>query len=211
MPILRKRHILALAASTMALLLSWPGPLRGQAFSQHLQTARTENLRLVYLGGEHAYVVPHLIRCFENSLNFHRNLFDYDPNEDVTVILQDADDFGYAGTTALPFNFLTIGIEPFEHVYETCPTNERINWVMNHELVHLVCSDQASSHDRFWRDIFFGKVTPTDEDPLSIFYSYLTNPRRYAPRWYHEGLAVFMETWMAGGIGRAIQVSMKTA
>ena len=46
-------------------------------------------------------------------------------------------------------------------------------------------------------------MAPTAEDPLSIFYSYLTNPRRYAPRWYHEGLAVFMETWMAGGIGRA--------
>ncbi|MCK4235573.1 MAG: hypothetical protein KAX38_00545, partial [Candidatus Krumholzibacteria bacterium] len=44
----------------------------------------------------------------------------------------------------------------------------------------------------------------TDEDPISIFYSYLTNPRRYAPRWYHEGIAVFMETWMAGGFGRVL-------
>ena len=26
---------------------------------------------------------------------------------------------------------------------------------------------------------------------------------RAAPRWYQEGIAVFVETWMAGGIGRA--------
>ena len=37
-----------------------------------------------------------------------------------------------------------------------------------------------------------------------MIYSYLCSPRRYAPRWYHEGLAVYMETWMAGGIGRAL-------
>ena len=24
-----------------------------------------------------------------------------------------------------------------------------------------------------------------------------------APRWYHEGIAVFVDTWMAGGLGRA--------
>ncbi|MBK6395397.1 MAG: hypothetical protein IPF73_12510 [Betaproteobacteria bacterium] len=28
-------------------------------------------------------------------------------------------------------------------------------------------------------------------------------PRFTAPRWYVEGSAVFMETWMAGGLGRA--------
>ena len=101
-------------------------------------------------------------------------------------------------------NWITLGIEPFEYVYDTCPTNERMNWVLNHELVHVVASDQASGSDKFFRKIFFGKVAPTDEDPVSIFYSYLTNPRRYAPRWYHEGSAVFMETWMAGGIGRSL-------
>jgi hypothetical protein len=37
-----------------------------------------------------------------------------------------------------------------------------------------------------------------------MFYSYFTNPRWYSPRWYHEGIATFLETWMAGGIGRAL-------
>src|SRR4030095_850643 len=31
----------------------------------------------------------------------------------------------------------------------------------------------------------------------------LTTPRIAVPSWYQEGTAVFFETWMAGGIGRA--------
>jgi hypothetical protein len=163
----------------------------------------TEDLRLLYYDEAHAYVTPHLARCFENAFSFHKELFGYVPSEAVTIGLQDFDDHGYAGTTAIPYNFITLGIEPFEYVYDTCPTNERINWVMNHELVHVVCCDQAAPSDGFFRKVFFGKVVPNDEDPLSMLYSYLTNPRYYSPRWYHEGIATFLETWMAGGIGRA--------
>jgi hypothetical protein len=164
---------------------------------------QTEDLRLLYYDEDHAYVTPHLARCFENAFAFHERLFDYVPSEEVTIGLQDFDDHGYAGTTAIPHNFITLGIEPFEYVYDTCPTNERFNWVMNHELVHVVACDQASSSDRFFRRLFLGKVVPTDEDPVSVLYSYMTAPRYYAPRWYHEGIATFLETWMAGGIGRA--------
>ncbi|HMK39717.1 MAG TPA: hypothetical protein VK569_10275, partial [Bacteroidota bacterium] len=42
------------------------------------------------------------------------------------------------------------------------------------------------------------------EQPLSMVYGYFTGPRWYAPRWYVESIAVFMETWMAGGLGRAL-------
>ncbi|NIO02260.1 MAG: hypothetical protein GTO42_08965 [Candidatus Latescibacteria bacterium] len=163
----------------------------------------TKSLKLVYYDKDQYYVIPHLARCFENSLRFHKNLFDYTPSEPVTILFQDFDDHGYAGTTTIPNNWLTLGIEPFEYVYETSPTNERMNWVMNHELVHVMASDQASRRDNFFRTIFLGKVAPSDEDPVSMLYSYLTSPRMYAPRWFHEGIAVFMETWMAGGIGRA--------
>jgi len=44
---------------------------------------------------------------------------------------------------------------------------------------------------------------PDAEDPVSMYYSYLTSPRFYSPRWYHEGIATFLETWMSGGHGRA--------
>jgi len=199
------RHRILLAGALIASLLFCIGPAAADDDDSgfKLRQVRTDYMRLIYLTKDHYYIIPHVTRCFENSMAFHRGMFNYTPDEYVTVIFQDMDDFGYAGTTSIPYNYLTLGIEPFEHVYETSPTNERIHWVMSHELLHVVATDQATGSDEFFRKIFFGKVAPTAEDPPSILYSYLTNPRRYAPRWYHEGLAVFMETWMAGGIGRA--------
>jgi hypothetical protein len=165
---------------------------------------RADDLVVVYVNEDNEYILPHLSRCFINSLGFHEALFEYESKETITVLLQDFDDYGYAGASSMPSNFLNIGIEPFEYVYETSPTNERINWVMSHELLHIVALDQAAPADEKARKLFFGKVSPIPEQPLSMIYSYLTIPRMYAPRWYHEGMAVFFETWMAGGIGRAL-------
>ena len=83
------------------------------------------------------------------------------------------------------------------------PANENMNWTMNHELVHIAATDRAAGSDRFFRGLFQGKVIATSDQPETILYYYLTTPRASAPRWYHEGIAVFVETWMAGGRGRA--------
>ena len=120
----------------------------------------TDDMRIVYMDPDNEYVLPHLTNCFTNSFDFHKRLFDYTPSEKVTVLLQDFDDYGYAGASAMPTNYLTIGIEPFEYVYETSPTNERINWVMSHELLHIVASDKAAPTDERWRKFFHGKVAP---------------------------------------------------
>ncbi|MDH3215888.1 MAG: hypothetical protein OEN01_06290 [Candidatus Krumholzibacteria bacterium] len=179
-------------------------PVCGYSAKVKLRTLRTKDLRLVYYTTDHEYITPHLAACFENSMAFHRLLFDYTPSEEVTVLLQDFDDIGYAGATGVPYNWMSLGIAPYEYVYEVSPTNERLNWVMSHELVHVLASDQAAPSDRFFRKLFGGKVSVDDEDPVSLLYGYLTSPRNFAPRWYHEGMAVFMETWMAGGYGRVL-------
>jgi len=118
--------------------------------------------------------------------------------------LEDFGDFGNAGAISVPVNFIKVALAPFSYVYEIRPANERMNWMMNHELVHIVASDKPTSGDLFFRKFFSGKVIPMEQDPISILYSYWTNPREYAPRWYHEGAAVFLETWMAGGLGRSL-------
>ncbi len=151
----------------------------GQASAQlDLQFYRTEDMNVVYMDEDNSYILPHLARCFENSLGFHKDLFDYQPSEEITVLLQDFDDYGYAGATPLPSNYLTIGIEPFEYVYETSPTNERINWVMSHELLHIVASDQAAPRDQSWRKFFGGKVVP---DPRPAPVDALRLPDHPAP------------------------------
>lgn len=191
---------LALGAFLISFLIV--GPTASQELK--LRSVQTDDMRLVYYDPAHEYIIPHLSRCFVNSLRFHEQLFGYKPSERVTIILRDLNDHGYAGATSLPYNYLILGMEPFEQVYETSPTNERLNWVMSHELLHVVASDQTASTDRFWRKAFHGKVMATGDQPMSMIYSYLTSPRMYAPRWFHEGMAVFLETWMAGGYGRAL-------
>jgi len=169
-----------------------------------LYSLETENLRLIYYDPLQSYLVPHVVRCFENSNRFHHDLWDYSSPEKITVLLYDLSDYGNAGARNVPKNLIPVAIAPFSYAYETVPANERINTVMNHEMVHVVAMDKATGSDRFFRKLFLGKPVPDADNPLTIFYDYLSTPRRSAPRWYHEGIAVFLETWMAGGYGRAL-------
>ena len=193
---------MARATLIAALVYLAAGPGAGAA--QGLREAETRDLKLVYYSPTHAYLVPHLIRSFENAFTFHQKLFHYQSKERVSILFEDFADAVHGGSTALPRNFLDIGIAPPNYVFETALANDRIVLLMNHELMHTVTNDQAAGQDRWFRRFFQGKVTPVPDDPVSIAYGYLTNPRHYAPRWYHEGMAVFMETWMAGGLGRAL-------
>jgi len=162
----------------------------------------TKDLRLVYFDSL-GYLAPHALRTFTNSLAWQRRMFGWVPSESITVLLTDFSDYGRAATWAAPRDTLFVEIEPLSHAFETYPASERMYSLMNHELVHVATSDVSSEEDRRWRRFFLGKVPAQPQHPESLLYSYLTVPRFTTPRWYLEGSAVFMETWMGGGIGRA--------
>ncbi|HEX9699355.1 MAG TPA: hypothetical protein VGD06_07835 [Acidobacteriota bacterium] len=161
-------------------------------------------MKLRSVGGLVEFVAPHVAACTENALRFHRQLYGYDSREPVAILLEDFSDFGHGGANTVPTNFVDLGIAPFSYVYDTVPAVDRMFWMANHEMAHVVTMDQATGRDLRFRGLFRGKVQPVAAHPESIFYNYLTNPRWNAPRWYHEGIAVFLETWMAGGLGRAL-------
>ena len=177
----------------------------GTATGAHAQlsTVETPEVRLVYFEGSQDYLVPHTARAFLNAFRFEQQLFGYEPSDRVTVLLADFSDAGNAAAGAVPRNIMAIQIAPLNFAFETMAANERMTTLMGHELVHVVTMDQASGPDRMFRRLFGGKVSPISEHPESILYAYLTAPRVAAPRWYHEGIAVFVDTWMAGGLGRA--------
>ena len=168
------------------------------------QTLETRNLRLIYTSPLQSYLVPQVSRSFQNSLQFYGRLYDYTPRGKITVLLHDLWHYGNAGARPLPENHITVGIEPYSHEYESAPAPERMTSSLNHEMAHIVTVDKATGSDRFFRSIFFGKVTPDAAAPPSMLYGYLTTPRWYSPRWYLEGIATYYETWMNGGLGRAI-------
>ncbi|MFN2601513.1 MAG: TolB family protein [Gemmatimonadaceae bacterium] len=172
--------------------------------SAQFQALETPTLRLIYTSPLQAYLVPQVVASFDRALHFHEKLWDYVPPERTNVLLHDLWHLGNAGARPLPENHVTVGIAPYGHDYESAPAPERMGSSMNHELAHIFTTDKPTASDRFFRSLFLGKVTPNADAPLSVAYAYLTVPRWYAPRWYLEGIATYMETWMNGGLGRAI-------
>jgi hypothetical protein len=191
------KHVRTLLA-TASLALSCATPCVAQ-----LTSVETTDLNLVYLDPVQSFLAPHVARSFENALRFHSALFNYKPKGKITVLLTDFSDSGNAAADAVPRNRLTLRVAPLNFTFETFTSSERMSYLMNHELVHVVTADQAAGRDRAFRSFFGGKVSPNADHPESIPYFYLTNPRRATPRWYAEGIAVFLDTWMAGGLGRA--------
>ena len=167
-----------------------------------LAKVETPEVCLVYVPDE-AFVVPHAARTFLNSLAFQKRLFDFTPTERITVLLTDFEDGGGASAGSVPRNNLAVSLAPVSAPFETVTSNDRMNLIMNHELVHIVTLDRAARSDRMYRRLFSGKVLPIPAQPESVLYFFLTTPRVAAPRWFHEGIATFLDTWMAGGVGRA--------
>ncbi len=63
--------------------------------------------------------------------------------------------------------------------------------------------DVATDEDRRWRQFFLGKIVPQPAVPETLLYTLSDRAALHEPRWYPEGSAVFVETWMGGGLGRA--------
>lgn len=165
---------------------------------------KTNRMSLIYPGKGLYYLVPHTARCFENAVAFNRKFWNYNPARPVTIFFNDFTDMGNGGARVSPNNFLNIAVAPFNYTFDILPANERLNWLMNHENTHLVTCDKPAGSDIFFRKILAGKIYPVEQNPITMLYSYLTMPRWYCPRWYQEGIATFMETWMSGGMGRSL-------
>ncbi len=168
-----------------------------------LSYVETKDLKLVYFDPTLTYLSPHVVRTFTNTLAWQRRVLGWEPYERTTILLKDFADYGNASAGPLPRNNLRFDIAPVSYAFETYAASERLYSLMNHELSHVATTDIWSDQDRWWRRIFFGKVLPQWQHPETLLYSYLTVPRFTVPRWYAEGSAVFMETWMDGGTGRA--------
>jgi hypothetical protein len=168
-----------------------------------LEFVETQELRIVYFDPGENHLVPHATQSFLSGLAIHKRLFDYVPDGRVSVLLQDFSDRANATAIPSPRNRIFLDIAPSDEPYETVSSAEWFGWTAAHELTHIVDNDRASPADARFRRLFHGKVEVDAAHPETLLYNYLTTPRLTAPRWYQEGSAVFMETWLSGGVGRA--------
>jgi hypothetical protein len=169
----------------------------------NLSTLETKNFSILYFDPMQTYLTPYLGRSIENALIFHKKIFNWEPWDRTNVLLKDFGDYGNAGARSSPNNAMLFDVAPLSQSYETFTPGERFFTLTNHELAHVATMDVWNKRDAFWRRFLQGKPMPVQEHPESILWNYLATPRNAVPRWWLEGSAVFFETWMAGGLGRA--------
>lgn len=162
----------------------------------------SENFICIYRDS-HSGLVEHILQSAENSLKHLSPIFNFTPTGKIIINTIDVSDFGSGSASTVPNNIVRLEIAPFEQGYESLVYDDRIQWMLNHELVHIIVNDQASPTEKFFRSLF-SKVPPQQNHPQTTFYSLLTNYSRYTPRWHQEGIAIFLETWLSGGYGRAL-------
>ena len=188
------------------LLLSFTtGIARSQ--TQTYYQYNTDDARLVFFDKSLSRYIPHMVRMYRNGRALHEQIWTtdsiYQP-EAPLLLLTDWEDDGNGGATPLPRSLIQIGMAPLNMSYYVAPASERYRQLFKHEYTHTVMTDKYNERDLTWRHIFGTKVATDNSQPLSALWSALTVPRWYAPRWYHEGIACFMETWLGGGVGRAL-------
>ena len=168
---------------------------------------KTDEATLVFFDKNLSRYIPHMIRMYQNGKALHKQIWTtdsvYQP-EAPLLLLTDWEDDGNGGATPLPRSLIQIGMAPLNMSYYVNPSSERYRQLFKHEYTHIVMTDKYNRRDRNWRRFFGTKVGTDNAQPLTALWSYMSVPRWYAPRWYHEGIACFMETWLGGGVGRAL-------
>lgn len=170
------------------------------AYERYIVT--TDDFNFVYRA-KYRHMVPAVIVNAETALQTLKEIFHYTPSEKITVIIQDNTDIGGGGATPLPHNRVRLEIAPYSFDYEFTHFGRQVQWLLSHELVHIVMGDQAPAPVRAIRK-GIKKIAPVAEEPLTLPFSLLTVPSRYTPTWHQESTAIFMETWLNGGYGRIL-------
>ena len=189
----------------LLLLVLLPALVQGQ--NQTYYQYKSEGVRLVFFDKNLSRYIPHMIRMFQNGKALHEQIWTTDSvyvPEDPLLLLTDWEDDGNGGATPLPRSLIQIGMAPLNMSYYVNPSSERYRQLFKHEYTHIVMTDKYNKRDLGWRKFFGTKVSTDNAHPISAIWSYFSVPRWYAPRWYHEGIACFMETWLGGGVGRSL-------
>ena len=187
------------------LLLLFPALAHGQ--NQTYYQYKTDEARLVFFDKNLSRYIPHMVRMFQNGKALHGQIWTTDSvyvPEAPLLLLTDWEDDGNGGATPLPRSLIQIGMAPLNMSYYINPSAERYRQLFCHEYTHIMMTDKYNRRDLGWRRFFGTKVNTDNSQPLSALWSYMSVPRWYAPRWYQEGIACFMETWLGGGVGRAL-------
>lgn len=177
--------------------------------AQTIYKYEQKDAEILFFNKEISTYIPHIVRMYREGKVLHEQIWEKDSlhryvPQQTLMLITDWEDDGNGGVCAIPRNIVFIGMSPLNFSYYIAPSTERYSHLFRHEYTHIVMSDKYNSSDMRWRKALGSKFYADPQHPFSAVFSYLSTPRWYAPRWYHEGIACFMETWLGGGVGRAL-------
>ena len=167
------------------------------------QYKQTDATVCFFAKNERQYI-PQMMRKFQTAKRLHHQIWGDLPTQSPFIMVTDWEDDGNGGVSALPYTFINVCMAPLNMSQFISPSTERYDHLFKHEYTHVVMTDKANKRDRWWRKLNGNKIVRNSEFPLSAVWSYLDVPRWYSPRWFHEGIACFLETWLTNGTGRAL-------
>ena len=172
--------------------------------AQTIYQYRQDDATVCFFDKNQSQYLPQMMRKYQLGKALHGQIWGELPEQAPFMMITDWEDDGNGGVSAIPHTIIQIGMAPLGISYFTSPSSERYDHLFKHEYTHVVMTDKANSHDKRWRKFTGNKVVPDSQYPISSLWSYFDAPRWYAPRWYQEGIACFLETWLGNGAGRAL-------
>lgn len=189
-------------AAVVALLL-WSAGMRSAQADTDLQFVETKDLRVLYYAPAEQFLVEPVVQSLTASLERQRQLFRSTGSEPMVVLLRDFADVSSAAVAVTPRNRVFMDVAPQTDPYEYTTAGDLRAALSAHATMSVRTLDQSNPTIDAYRHAFLGKVDVDSHHPETLLYHYLTVPRTNTPLWYREGSAVFAETWLMGGVGRA--------
>ena len=123
----------------------------------------------------------------EKSWDIITRELNWEPRDKIQVVLVDDFDFSNGFARPIPFNQIRLFLRPPNNT-TLLPYDDWLNFLITHELTHIVHVDMAMGAPAVLRKILGRNL--------------LTFPHAFTPGFMLEGLAVFKETDYDAGIGR---------
>jgi hypothetical protein len=168
-----------------------------------LKFIETDDVRVLYFDPAEQYLVSPALRNLLASINREKEVFGNTGSEKLTLLLRDFSDVSTGWARVTPRNRVFIDVAPQTDPYEYMTPGELRVALSAHETATIRVLDNGNKTTETMRRWLHGKVDVGSRHPESLLANYLTAPRANSPLWFKEGSAVFTETWLMGGVGRA--------
>ncbi len=201
---------LAVCLFFLLLPLCIPTPAAGALLAAGADVRRTQSDHFIYLyeaalGAQ----VPLLLKHCEDARAALTPAFNWTPRQKTLVLFTDAMDLHNGMATVYPrplMVFFAMSAHTATTIFEG---GNDLRRTVFHEYAHILSMDAQYGFDAALSRIF-GRGLNIVGDPLSAILMYLAAPPgALAPRWYQEGLSMWVETEFVGpGRGRNSRTDM---